>query len=402
MSADAPTLLARLARRPLPILLGAAVGFLACCVAGRVAARQQPFKNFVRFHPGIAPESHYYPTFSQTLNLARQHAKPGTVLVIVGGNSVLYGVGQRAGHVWTARLQELLGEEFVVLNLAMRGAFPHEFAGPVAERLIADGVPVVFVTLVSDGYSPRCDWDGRVYRTFFWDGWGKGLIPPDARRDEWLRAGFAARHANDEQVREARRHGLVDGATYADDLWELVALRYRASVWTPARYPRFWRPHRDAPDPEPGAAVPFEAQHNEGRVADELRNIRGFMEGGPPKLLFTDEGRREVGERTKAYLSDALQRHALCVLRLDGRYFRDRMPADERARYETAYRLYEQALREAGLTAQLVGTDYDERDYADRSHFSEPGGRKMAEDVAPTIRAMAARLYGTEPKGGAP
>ena len=55
----------------------------------------------------------------------------------------------------------------------------------------------------------------------------------------------------------------------------------------------------------------------------------------------------------------------------------------------------------AGLHAQLIGEDYDERDYADRSHFSEKGGRKLAEDLAPTVRAMSARLYGTNRTEGA-
>jgi hypothetical protein len=45
-----------------------------------------------------------------------------------------------------------------------------------------------------------------------------------------------------------------------------------------------------------------------------------------------------------------------------------------------------------------VGENYAMWDYVDRSHFSEKGGRKLAADLAPTIRAMAAKLYG----GGEP
>ena len=55
--------------------------------------------------------------------------------MIVGGNSILHGYGQNADQIWTRHLQELLGDRYCVLNLAMRGGFPAEFAGPIAEAL---------------------------------------------------------------------------------------------------------------------------------------------------------------------------------------------------------------------------------------------------------------------------
>lgn len=396
--APGPTFLARVASQPLPVLLGIAVGFLGCCVAGRVAARQQPIREFSRFHLGISPEAHYYPTYAQTLNIARQHVRPGKVLVIIAGDSVLHGVGQRASNVWTLHLQRLLGEDHVVLNLAVRAGVPQEFGALVADQLTAEGVPVVLVCRGN-----QVDWDGHMYRYFFWDAWGKGQVQPDSRRDPWL-ADFTTAHAKDEKSLELRRRGLVDGAAYAADLWNTVAYKYRATVWTPLKYPKFWEPYRRAVDNDPGATVPFEATHAPANDAAELAILRTIANSGHAAPLMAGEY-EAVGQWYKSKFTDRLHDRMLYVFRVDGAYYRVRLRADERARLEEVYRRYGEALRRVGLSAQVIGQNYADKDYFDRSHLSEQGGRRLAEDLAPTIRAMSARLYGTraaEPEGAKP
>jgi len=398
MSTDPqPTFLARLARRPFPIFLGLAVGFLGCCVAGRVAARQQPFKNFVRFHPGLAPESHYYPTFSQTLNLARQKAKPGKTLVVIGGNSVMHGVGQRVNYVWSGELQRLLGDDYVVLNLAMRGQFTNEFGGLIAERLAADGIPVVYVSIGTPYPGWDCGWDGSTpYRYFFWDAWGKGLIPSDPRRDPWLDEGFFTAYAKDQSALEARHRGRIDGITYAHDLWTSVSDRYRATVWTQMKYPRFWRPHREGLDTDPGSTYPWELVNNEKTVPAELAIIRGALNTPTAKALLKGEQYDTVPKDAAKFVPDVLRPRALYVLRMEGTYYRKRLTPDEQAAYAELYKRYADALQQGGINALMVGAQYEEKDYFDRSHFSESGGRKLAAEVAPMVRAIATKQAGVK------
>jgi hypothetical protein len=391
----------RLARRPVPVLLGVVTGFLACCVAGRVAAEQQPFQNFVRFHTGIAPDSHYYPPFSQVLNLARERAHTGKILVVVGGNSILNGVGQREKYIWTRYLQEQLGDDFVVLNLALRGNDPCEFGGLVAERLIAEGVPVVFVTSVLDGtidVGTRGTWDGFLYRYFFWDAWGKGLVPPDEDRDQWLRDEFFTKFHIGSPDREFRYRGLVDGAVYACDLWNTVAYCYLGTIWSPLKYPLFTQPHRQLPDPDPGETLPFENWNREELVPSELKIVRRRIDSPSSDTLLRGDSDKHFSTAFRKHLPSTLCDRTLFVLRAEGVYYRDRMTAEDQARYRAVSQRLPQALIRGGIHAQSVGENYAMWDYVDRSHFSEKGGRKLAADLAPTIRAMAAKLYG----GGEP
>jgi hypothetical protein len=381
-----------LSLRPWPLLLGVCAGFLACCVAGRIAARQQPFERFSRFHNGISPETHFYPTFSQTLNLAREQHRPGTLLVVIGGSSVLQGVGQRPEHLWSRKLQEELGEGFSVVNLAMRGGRPYEFAGLIAERLAADGVPVLFVTVALPG-AGWGDWDGQTYRWLFWDAWGKGLLPDDPRRNAWLNQEFDTKYGQDEAMLEQRRRGRVDGWLFAADLWQYVAYRYVGTLWTPFKEGPLWLPHRRLKDRDVGDKVPFEKRLNPARVQQDLHVVRGSITSGVGPLLLAGRGCAPLLAEYEARLPDRLRERTLFVLRLEATYYRNLLTEQERAQYEQVYRGIVAELDRAGLNAQLVGLDWAVEDYVDRSHIGERGGAKLARELAPTIRALAERLY---------
>jgi hypothetical protein len=116
-------------------LAGIAVAMALLAVAGQRSAEKNFHPNFTRFHRDLAPDTRYYPTVREMMAIAREKAAGGKILVIVGGNSILYGVGQPAGRVWTERLQRELGPAYAVVNFAMRGAGVTDFAAVVAEAL---------------------------------------------------------------------------------------------------------------------------------------------------------------------------------------------------------------------------------------------------------------------------
>jgi hypothetical protein len=54
--------------------------------------------------------------------LVSHSASKRQILVLVGGNSILLGVGQKKEQLWTKELQRVLGPDFAVVNIAFRGA----------------------------------------------------------------------------------------------------------------------------------------------------------------------------------------------------------------------------------------------------------------------------------------
>jgi lysophospholipase L1-like esterase len=401
MSSERLTLLARIAHRPIPVLLGVAVGFLSCCIAGRISAHQQSYERFVRFHLGISPGTHLYPTFSQVLNLAREQVQPGKVMVVVGGNSVFHGVGQSESGVWTRRLQEQLGDDFVVLNLALRGNDPFEFGGLVAERLAYEGVPVVFVTVALDGNIDLCserEWEGRYYQYFFWDAWGKGLLPPLEKRDQWANKNTSKNRLIAMNWHENRHRGFVDSVTYASDLWNTVAYRYFCSVWSPIKCDSFWLPHKSLQDSTPSEDLLPETCPGEEEIRNAHKIMQDWIHTRTAEALLRGENDKLMAEMYRQYLPDALKNRTLFVFRMEGTFFRNRLPTAERDQYEALCRRLPQAIDGDDLHVQLVGESYTEKDYLDRSHFSERGGRKLADDLTPTIRSIARDLYGTGKK----
>lgn len=397
---DRPTVAAWLALRPFPVLLGTVLGFVACCLAGRWAATQQPYDEFVRFHQGIAPDSHFYPTFSQLLNLARSHVRPDTTLVIVGGNSVMQGVGQTAAGVWTRALQQELGDRFVVLNLAMRGGAPNEFGALVAEKLAAEGVPLLYVTgTVHQSWGT--EWDGTQYRYLFWDAWGKGLLPAEPKRDAWLSSGFAARYEHDEPMQELRRRGWCDGVTYAADLWNFLAHEAVSTVWTPPTHPKFWQPRAALTDPDPGDRIQFEARHRPASVAPSMKILRRTIDADLSRAVLSGEQDDLLRKNYELLLPDVLRDRTLLVLRFEGAFYRSQLSAADQEKYAAVYDAFARLIESTGLRTQIIGRDWTDRDYYDLSHLSEQGGRRLAQELAPSIRKLSDELYSPTSRSGA-
>src|SRR5262249_46059267 len=130
---------------PRSLLAGAVCSFVACCLLGALASRHNPYRAFERFHTFMSIQTLHYPTASQVCALGRDGLPPDQVLVVLGGNSILYGTGQRIEEVWSRRLQEELGERFSVLNLAQPGASFSEFACVAAEAIARYHDRVIFV-----------------------------------------------------------------------------------------------------------------------------------------------------------------------------------------------------------------------------------------------------------------
>jgi hypothetical protein len=380
----------RLLLAPAALFAGIAAGFLACCLAGFFASRKNLFQDFQRFHQLISPESLFYPTACQVRALSRERLEPGKVAVIVGGCSIPHGVGQRGARLWTRRLQELLGDDYCVLNLAMRGAYPTELGGAAAEMIARERDKVLFISCVTPVGPPPVG-DGVFYRYFVWDAYSKGLLPGDPARDSWLRC-LAAERRGDGTFAELRLGMRVDCLCYSRDLWTTLAYRHFATAWNFMVGRNFTRPRRKFSDPDPGPFVPFAARYNAAQQELRMREIRSWMDYGLAIDRAGVPGRTAVEAGIRTCFGDFYANRTLVLIPHHSPYYVSQLSPAEQSRYNDLFPAMVRTYEHMEIRALEIGRDYSLADYFDGVHIGETGGERMAEAVAPVVRDMARRL----------
>ncbi len=375
----------------LALLLGCALGFAGAVVAGRQAADYSKPSHFVRFHVSISPETDFLPTFPMLENLALARWQPGRTVVIVGGNSILNGVGQSDAHLWTRRLQEELGAHYVVVNLAFRGAYSSEGGALVAESLLRRGVPVIYVADNGPGNCGRAY--GKIYGYLYWQALAQGRLLPFPGRDahvaKWRRAlRPPERMQQEEQARAAR----LDARLHFQSLWEHIGYRHVFTVWTSILRTKWWRARDQFPDPEtdpPPVAErfrnSFEEEMNIVRGASETKSepdAQGVWRTYIPTLL-------SLGDEIETTFPAALRPRMLMLLTQSCPAYRDHFTPTERARDELVYTDYRNKWREKGVACEITGSDFAREDFADRCHLGPTGGAKLARFVAGEVRRLA-------------
>lgn len=378
----------------LALLAGLAAGFaLAVFLGARAEASSRP-DGFRRFHPFISPESLFYPTYPMLERLALARWEPGRTLVIIGGNSVLNGVGQPEDRLWSLRLGELLGPGFVVVNLSFRGAFPSEGGALVAEALRRRGLPVLYVANTSPGGVVRA-FEGN-YRHLFWAARARGALHAWPVREDDLAFRLASLPpARREAWREEMRGAALDRWFRFQALWHHVAYRHAFTVWTALGGAASWRPRAAFADD--GRAPPPVAERFADRLPLELELVRaqtaalgeqapdGTWRAGSVPLA-------SAGDDIERTFPPSLRPHMLLLLSQNSPHHRSRLAPAERARDEAVFSAYADHWRRHGIACIVAGGDFAEEDFSDRTHLAPSGGDKLAALVAEEVRRIAAAL----------
>jgi hypothetical protein len=368
---------------PTALFAGFFVGFLLCSVAGRNMRQRPLYENFHHFFQLISPDSYYYPTAAQGLMLLRQMVKTNQIAVVVGGSSVLNGVGQPPDDLWSDHLQELLGENYRVVNLALRAGTPHELAGVSAEGFLPEHPRLLYVCNVSP--TPGCiALDGNAYRYIFWDAYYQGMLLPSAQRDEALQA-LEAQKPN--QRAETKMRTFLNSWFCFDDLWTATTYLWGSTVWTNLTYPDFFQARRRCRDTEPDTAhrpppIPTDPEQQ----AAEAKRVRSRT---PP---FPQDKLPEVLRSIEAVLVPGIRQRSLAVLESDCPYYIERLTREQRENYRKNQGWNMEIYRRAGMEIIAPMNNFQIEDYVDRCHLSGRGGRRLAQAVAPRLRALARAL----------
>lgn len=358
-----------------PFVVGFLLSVFVASLSGFVFTRKNAFRGFVRFHLSISPEALYLPTARQIATLVNELDAANKTLVLIGGSSVLRGTGQRESEVWTRALQDELGRQFVVVNLAMNGGAAPGAASYMTEMLTKMGRQAILVSdMLPDTWRP--DSVNQHYRYLYFEAEARGYLFSSKLRSRYIEL------SADEETASLRIRGLANGVLNFQELWHYLGYCCFFTVYAPVMANAPWTARQYMPDEEVPTTnyrtLPEDVTAREREISRSYSNINVDWEKQKEgiRIAFPDEIRRRI------------------IIATTGQspFYMNQLQAAEREAINQYYALWAQALGQEGVTAAFADRLFDEEDHYNRVHLSERGGRSFAKFLAPFIRKKAKDL----------
>jgi hypothetical protein len=386
--------------RPGFFLLAFIIGFIGCVLLGHRAAKLDYHSEFTRFHPRISPEAFYYPTVDEMRAIVRARCRPDQVLVIVGGNSVLYGVGQPADQMWTRVLQERLGDQFAVVNFAFRGALATDGGAVIAETLRDEFPRQIYIA----NLPPLISLDSigqETYQFILWEAFHRGLLEEFPDRRARIEAHWADPKHKDKR-RDIWLRNSLNSIVRQDDFWNWIGYQYIFTVPTfyTSEWPKVIWPRKRLKDEEVNQGeLPFSApdRYGSAKEAIEMEITRGFTSAAYHKdengvWAIIPEARQSFLDYAKTAFPDRLKPRTLLLVSRNSPWYVSKLTPDEMVREDLGYRDTVKLLESLNYGALEYGRDFSNADFGDRTHLAPSGGRKLAMVVAEKINQMVVDL----------
>lgn len=382
--------------RPAPFISGVLIGFMVCCYLGYLTTLKNQFGDIQRFGIFVGPQASFFPTVRQLLAVVKSRVKHGETLVIVGGSSILNGVGQSNEQLWTRRLQTELGPKYVVVNLALRSCNSFEGAYFVAEAMLKDYEKVIFVT----SSSPSGHWDPMGNPPYAYLQW-------DAKYNELL-SNFPAR----EKALARREKVLPDDEWTAEKLAELKCSQFLNAhlnffeLWNTVGYKYFFTSYRSVTDAAsywPRKKLPNNSEAYEVFHMPSEEFAKSYFPGVCKTLMTWDSQKKAWGKEPAFWkeseqtiennVAPAMRPRTLALLIYQNPALRKKyMTTSELKRDEAAYDCTEELFEKYGIAALQVAQNYTGEDFRDALHLGPSGGDKLAVQTAVEVRKLAKKL----------
>ncbi len=376
--------------------MGFGIAFSYCIWTGIRVRNQDQHPNFGRFHIMIAPDTHYYPTLSEMQSIIRKRCQPDQILIIIGGNSILNGVGQPIDQIWSRRLSEELGSRYCVINFAFRGATMTDAAAVVAESLRTEFPNQIYVTNTG-AMGWASPFGSTTYRWLFWEAFYNGALIDDPIRNLAIKT-----------LQEPGLLPLYEQAVYqksahltaAPDLWNSFNLNTCMTIATPLL--RTWsetlKPRAKFQDIENNFNdIPFKDRYRAENNTIEMEITKGFSILGYKQ---PNEGNwvqnKSHWEAYQKGLSEMmpkeLRARTLILLSRNSPFYLSQLSPSELEREDLSYADSLTVLNDLGFSAIEYGRDFNLEDYGDRTHLTIQGGTKLATLVAKKIKTIAHKI----------
>lgn len=340
--------------------IGIVLGFLACSLAGYIVSGHERFKHFKRFYPAIQPEMQYYPTAHELLQTANHLARNDKVLVLIGGNSIFKGMGQKDSALWTSALQTRLGERYQVLNYAIDAAAFNAFAG-VAYRMLRERYQhIIFVTTCVPEIPGGTD--QHQYEYVFWDAYYKKLFHPDP----YEKKAIQKQRKEDWRTREGQDIHIMS---------ELDSLFYFRNLWNAVSY-----------------HVGFKAKKNDTDHHDFFRKNQVNIQD---VLKKKEEVERTLTDtrwlmQSETIYRDAWQQpyryHTLCMIPTFNPALMTQLSPATQYSYADLLKKFSDTLNKLGYHAVIFTDTLTAQNYVDARHLSASGGDKLAIQVEHIVK----------------
>lgn len=220
-----------------PFFLACVLAFGSCCCAGRYLAGTDILNSssavpFKRFTEAISAEGQFLPTFSELYQLALGAREKDRTLVIVGGDSIFYGLGQDREHLWSESLKKDLGSDFTVVNLAFRGGGLMQGAWFVFESLGSKYKDVVFVGNTWADRVVQAPLSDSPYSYLYLDGLDKGYIKESAERQNYIEKTVSSLSKQDSTSPDQLLGSRLDSLFYFKDFWNAASYSVLSTSWS--------------------------------------------------------------------------------------------------------------------------------------------------------------------------
>lgn len=391
---------------PRPLLAGVAVGLVACALAGHELGQVNHFRNFQRFTEATDSRTNYHPSAHQLLSLLREKVRPDQIAVIVGGNSVMMGMGQGSEGAWTRSLQAELGDQYCVVNVALPGVGLQEFGSVAAEMLYKSGHHrmILITNTWLHPFSPIGEPDGRpIVWWFYWDAHTRGLLLDSPEREARLALPLNKRldqgkdsRERDELLRQVR----LDRFLNFRDLWNVFEYEVGVTVWCKYLTPSWSRPRKHYPDRDPfrppstsASLEPYRQQYM-STMRNAIQAWRPLLRRANGETIPLEQlgGPYPPEETLRTSFPAPIRDRMIVVVNRENPNYIANLTPDERATYTVMGPAMATVYGRTGVTTFEAGRGYDVADYYDPVHLTRAGGRKLASELAPVIRRRAEAL----------
>ena len=349
-------------RKNLSFFIGLLCSLLIVSTLGRITIEKAQFPQLKRFWTMQSPAVNFFPTARQVTAWAVQQVRVDQKIIVIGGSSVLLGNGQKVSQTVSTNLQKLLGDDYLVLNLAVRGGASFGQGFYVAAFLNSQGYDVTYISEMNPGYLPPIQ-NNPPYEYFFWQALHAGLISME---------NLSVSKISPNNLTKANIMAWINSKLYFMELANYVSYNMINLNHSETAGEIWLQPLKKYADDE--IVVPYKDRHT------NIDLERAFQERvtAVARINLTPRQLHETAVGYKKYFElNGLSNSIMMLCKDDPRYI-DNLNLGDKKNYFNNINGQMNAFAEIGLRTAFLCSQLSDSDYADVAHLSPSGAKKVA------------------------